>query len=53
MTKNELNCVVRSAKAETRQALQMVYDALNAGQKKKLLKEEAVAKLFALYEVVT
>lgn len=37
--------------SETREALQTVYDALNNGQQKKLLKNEEVAKLFERYEV--
>ena len=37
--------------AETTQALQTVYDALNQGQQQKLLKDEAVAALFEKYEV--
>ena len=38
---------------ETRDALQTMYDALNSGQKKKLVKNEAVAALFARYGVIT
>ena len=38
-------------KAETREALQTVYDALNQGQRKKLLKDEKVKALFDLYGV--
>ena len=51
MTRNELNTAVESAKAETKAALQTVYDALNQGQRKKIVKEEAVEKLFDLYGV--
>lgn len=36
---------------ETTEALQIVYDALNSGQKKKILKEEKVAELFKRYNV--
>lgn len=39
------------AKTETKDALQLVYDSLNQGQQNKLLKEEAVAALFARYGV--
>ena len=53
MTKKELNTAVASAKAATTAALQTVYDALNNGQKKKLLKDEQVAALLERYEVVT
>lgn len=51
MTKTELNEAVEVAKAETRTALQTVYDALNQGQQKKIVKDEAVKKLFDLYGV--
>lgn len=36
---------------ETRNALQTVYDALNQGQQKKILKNEKVAELFERYKV--
>lgn len=36
---------------ETKVALQTVYDALNQGQQKKLLKEESVNDLFDRYGV--
>ena len=52
MTKEALNLAVKAAKSETREALQTVCDALNQGQRKKLLKEEAVAALLARYEVI-
>ena len=51
MTKNELNAAVESARAETKAALQTVYDSLNHGQQNKLIKDEAVKKLFDLYGV--
>ena len=51
MTKTELNTAVVEAKAETKNALQTVYDALNSGQKKKIVKDEAVKALFDLYGV--
>lgn len=51
MTKQDLTTAVEAAKAETKAALQTVYDALNNGQQKKLLKDETVAALFALYGV--
>ena len=37
---------------ETKVALQTVYDALNQGQQKKILKEESVKELFDRYGVV-
>ena len=51
MTKTELNTAVEAAKNETRNALQTVYDALNQGQQKKIVKDEAVKALFDLYGV--
>lgn len=36
---------------ETRAAVQTVYDALNQGQKKQLVKDEAVKALFDQYGV--
>ena len=51
MTKNELIAAVDAAKAETKSALQTVYDALNPGQKKQIVKNAAVKTLFDRYEV--
>lgn len=51
MTKKQLLDAVEKAKAETREALQTMYDALNQGQKKKIVKDEAVKVLFDLYGV--
>ena len=51
MTKMDLTAAVEAAKDETRNALQTVYDALNPGQQKQIVKEEAVKKLFDLYGV--
>ena len=51
MTKTELITAVETAKTNTRDALQTVYDALNKGQKKQLIKNEDVKMLFDLYEV--
>ena len=51
MTKNELTMKTDAAVLETRNALQTVYDSLNQGQQKKLLKDEKVKALFDLYGV--
>ncbi len=51
MTKQELREKTTAALVETRTALQTVYDALNQGQQKKLLKDETVAALFERYGV--
>lgn len=51
MTREELMKAVEAAKIETKTALQTVYDALNQGQQKKIVKNEAVKALFDLYNV--
>lgn len=51
MKKAELERKTNTALAETRDALQTVYNALNQGQQKKILKEKEVAELFARYGV--
>lgn len=51
MTKAELNAAVEAAKAKTKNALQTVYDAMNHGQQKQIVKDESVKELFDLYGV--
>jgi hypothetical protein len=51
MTKTDLTTAVEVAKAKTRDAMQSMYDALNQGQQKKIVKNEAVKKLFDLHGV--
>ena len=51
MTKTELQEAVNKAKAETKEAMQTMYDALNQGQRKQIVKDEAVKKLFDLHGV--
>ena len=51
MDKDSLNKAVEMCKAETKDALQTVYDELNNGQQKKLLKNENIKALFERYEV--
>ena len=51
MTKTELTVAVDVAKSETKTALQTVYDSLNQGQQKKIVKDEAVKTLFDRYGV--
>lgn len=51
MTKTKLSAAVQAAKTETRDALQTVYDALNQGQQKKILKEDKIIILFDRYDV--
>lgn len=51
MKKQELTAAVDVTINETRTALQTVYDTLNQGQQKKLLKDAAVKELFDRYGV--
>lgn len=51
MTKKELREALDNAKLETKQALQLVFDTLNNGQQKKILKEDAIVGLFDRYGV--
>ena len=51
MTRTKLAGSVGKAKQETKAALQTVYDALNKGQRQKLLKESKVLALLKLYGV--
>jgi hypothetical protein len=51
MNKLELNQAVEKCRAETKEALQTVYDTLNHGQQKQIVKDEKVKALFDLYDV--
>ena len=51
MIKKDLLEKVAKVKTETKDALQLVYNELNNGQQKKLLKEEAIKSLFDRYGV--
>jgi len=51
MTKNELQFRCDRAVAETRNALQTIYDSLNHGQQIQIVKVEAVKVLFDRYGV--
>lgn len=51
MKKNKLKASVIKRRNETKDALQTVYDSLNHGQQKKILKDEKVKELFDLYGV--
>lgn len=52
MKKTALNEAVAKCKDETRIALQTVYDSLNQGQRKKIVKDESAKELFDRYGVV-
>lgn len=51
MTRRELETKTTAVIEDTRSALQTVYDSLNQGQQKKLLKDETVKALFERYGV--
>lgn len=51
MDKATLSKAVETCKAETKEALQTVYDELNNGQQKKLLKNETIKALFERFGV--
>lgn len=51
MKREDLFNKVAAAKSETKDALQLVYDGLNQGQQKKIIKNEAVKALFDRYNV--
>ena len=51
MLNKELRESVERCKTETRDALQTVYDALNQGQQKKIVRDDAVKALFDRYGV--
>lgn len=52
MTKTELNEKTDFRFNETHDALQAVYDGLNQGQRKKLLKNEKIKELLERYKVI-
>lgn len=51
MKKTELKQKTDAVISDTKEALQTVYDALNSGQQKKVIKNEAVKVLFDRYGV--
>lgn len=51
MKRQDLFDRVAAVKAETQNALQTIYDALNHGQQQKILKNEEVKALFDRYGV--
>ena len=46
MTKQELTTAIQATKKETKTALEIMYNALNQGQQKKLVKDKTVKDLF-------
>ncbi len=53
MNRTELNAKTDAVVNETTAALQTVYDSMNHGQQKQIVKDEAVKALFDRYGVVT
>lgn len=51
MTKQKLEKAVEKTKTETRDALQTLYDNVNKGQQKQLVKREDIKALFDRYGV--
>ncbi len=52
ISKQKLRENVEKAKNDTKAALQLIYDSLNNGQQKKLLKNSEVKKLLIFYGIV-
>lgn len=52
MTKTKLNEKTEHRFNETHDALKTVYDGLNQGQRKKLLKNEKIKEMFERYGVI-
>ena len=48
---NELELAVLAAKVEARNALQLLWDNVNKGQKKQILKNEEVKEMFDRFGV--
>lgn len=51
MKKSAINLAVIAAKTETHDALQTVYDALNKGQRQKIIKDAKVKAVLERYGV--
>ena len=52
ISKEKLRKNVNAAKNETKAALQLIYDSLYQGQRKKLVKSEEVYQLLKRYGIV-
>lgn len=52
ISKKQLQENVDKTKSETKSALQLIYDSLNKGQQKKLLKNEEVYQLLIRYGII-
>lgn len=52
MLRQELFDKVAAIKTETQSALQTLYDSINKGQRKQLVKDETIKALFDRYGVI-
>ena len=52
ISKKQLQENVNKTKSETKSALQLIYDSLNQGQQKKLVKSEEAYQLLKRYGIV-
>lgn len=52
ISKEKLKENVAKTKNTTKEALTTIYEALNQGQRKKLIKNTEVKRLFELYEII-
>jgi hypothetical protein len=52
ISKKKLQQNVGKTKSETKSALQLIFDNLNQGQRKKLLKNEEVKRLLKFHGVI-
>lgn len=52
ISKDKLQKNVNSVKTETKDALQLMYDALNNGQQKKIVKNAEVKALLIRYGII-
>ena len=52
ISKKKLQQNVGKTKSETKSALQLIFDNLNHGQRKKLIKNTEVKKLLEFYEII-
>ena len=52
ISKKKLQENVKAVKSKTKAALQLVYNSLNPGQQKKLIKNTEVKKLLEFYEII-
>lgn len=52
ISKEKLQENVNKTKSETKAALQLIYDSLNQGQQKKILKNEEVYQLLIRYGII-